>query len=50
MLSVDRQKASSSSHTTSRSKLVSGVWSSSSMRRMICRLLLTNSSRLCSWR
>lgn len=44
MLSVDKQKASSSSHTTSHSKLVLGLCSSSTMQGMTCCLMLTNSS------
>lgn len=44
MFSIERQNASSSSHTTSRSKLVSGICSRSSMHAMILRLVDTNSA------
>lgn len=44
MLSRDRQKESSSSQTTSFSKLLSGMWSSSSMCNVICFLSSMNSA------
>lgn len=44
IFSLERQNESSSSHTTSFSKLVSGMWSSSSMCNIICFFRAMNSA------
>lgn len=50
IFSLERQKESSSSHTTSFSKLVSGMWSSSSMCNIICFFRAMNSACRLAWK
>lgn len=50
ILSLERQNESSSSQMTSFSKLVSGIWSSSSMYKMICFLSSLNSACRFAWK